>query len=286
MNILIRHVFFLGLIWGLGLGFATRIPCAQNIDLTSLVAGMKLYDSLIRSGTGSCVYESSPAQEKRLVAIFAFQGRKMRADIIEGLEAGNLKIFNGEFQITLNRRMKRFTKQNKSTIDPVLDPRYWMNGAELFYLEKSLGEYLEQRQSKIIRQEAVDEIHCYVVDVSFHDEIRHLWIAPKMGFRLLKIFDESWSAVHGKRIHINHRLYYTEHKTNGKPVWFPRMVKYEAIDPNASKGEQYLFKNIFQVKDFKMNAPVSSAFELEFPPGTLIHDSSSDTYIPADEILK
>lgn len=286
MKILIRHLFFLVLIWGLGLGLATRIPCAQNIDLPTLVAGMKKHDTFIRSGMGTCVYESSPSQEMRLVAIFAFEGRKMRADIIEGLESGNLKIFNGEFQITFNRRMKRYSKQNKSTIDPVLDPRFWKNGAELFYLEKSLGEYLEQRESKIIRQETVDEILCYVVDVSFHDEIRHLWIAPKMGFRLLKIYDESWSPVHGKRIHINYRLYYKEHKTNGKPVWFPRMVKYEAIDLNASKGEQHLFKNTFQVKDFKVNAPVSSAFELEFPPGTLIHDSSSDSYFPADEILK
>lgn len=211
----------------------------------------------------------------------------MRADIIEGLEAGNLKVFNGEFQITFTPRLKRYTKQDRSTIDPFLDPRYWMNGAELFYLEKSLGEYIEQHPSKILRQEVVEGIPCYVVDVSIHDTIQYLWIAPKMGFRLLKIYGESWSTVDEKRLRYNYHLSYTEHKKNGKTFWFPKMVKYEAIDPTASEEkEKYIFKITFWVEDFKVNVPVSSLFDLEIPPGTLIHDSSSNTYVPVEDILK
>ena len=80
---------------------------------------------------------------------FTFEGRKMRADILEGLEAGNLKFLTAKLQITFTPRMNRYTKQDRSTIDPMIDPRYWMRGAELFYLEKSLGEHLEQRPSRI-----------------------------------------------------------------------------------------------------------------------------------------
>ena len=288
MKVLVRHLFLLVLIWELGLGLAKQILYAQEIDLSTLAAGMKYYDSFVRSGTGTCIYESSPpAQERRLVANFAFEDRKMRADILEGLEAGNLMVFNGEFQITFTPRLKRYTKQDRSTIDPFLDPRYWMHGADLSYLEKSLGEYLEESPAKILRQEPVDEIPCYVIDVSVHDDIRYLWIAPKMGFRLLKIYGESWSAVDGKRLRYNYHLSYTEHKTNGKTFWFPKMVKYEAIDPTASEGkEKYIFKNTFWIEDFKVNVPVSSLFDLKIPPGTLIHDSSSDTYISVEDILK
>ena len=207
MKVLVRHLFLLVLIWELGLGLAKQILYAQEIDLSTLAAGMKYYDSFVRSGTGTCIYESSPpAQERRLVANFAFEDRKMRADILEGLEAGNLMVFNGEFQITFTPRLKRYTKQDRSTIDPFLDPRYWMHGADLSYLEKSLGEYLEESPAKILRQDAVDEIPCYVIDVSVHDDIRYLWIAPKMGFRLLKIYGESWSAVDGKRLRYNYHL--------------------------------------------------------------------------------
>lgn len=294
MHALVRYLIFLGAIWIFQGAKTTQTSCAQDIDLQTLVSGIKHYDSLIRSGTGTCIYESSPpAQERKLVTVFTFDGRKMRADIIEGLEAGNLKVFDGEFQITFTPRLKRYTKQDKSTIDPFIDPRYWMNGAELFYLEKSLGEHLEQHPSKILRQELVEEIPCYVVDVSVHDTIRHLWIAPKMGFRLLKIHGENWSSVHGKRVHYNYRLFYSEHRTDDTTFWFPRMVKYEAIDPTASggkepkaRGERILFENTFKVEDFKVNVPVSSAFGLEIPKGTLIHDSSSNTYIPAEKILR
>lgn len=292
MNVLVRHLFFLGLIWEFGLGFVTRIVYAQDIDLPTLAAGMKYYDSLIRSGTGTCIYESSPAQEERLVTVFTFEGRKMRADILEGLEAGNLKFFNGELQITFTPRMNRYTKQDRSTIDPMIDPRYWMRGAELFYLEKSLGEHLEQRPSRILRQETLDGMLCYIVDVSNPpDHVRYLWIAPEMGFRLLKIYDESW--VDSRRINFNYRLFYTEYKTNGKIFWFPKLVKYEAINLASSKKieptmlkKKYVFKNTFRVQDFKVNVPVSAALELKISPGTLIHDSSSNTYIPVEKILK
>lgn len=294
MHALARYLIFIGSIWVFEGAKTTQISSAQDIDLPTLVAGMNHYDSLVRTGTGTCIYESSPAaQERKLVAVFTFDGRKMRADIIEGLEAGNRVVFNGEFQITSTPRLKRYTKQNRSTIDPFIDPRYWMNGAELFYLEKSLGEHLEQHPSEILRQESVEKIPCYVVDVSVHDTVRHLWIAPEMGFRLIKIYAESWSPVHAKRIQYNFRLFYTEHKTDGKTFWFPKKVKYEAIDPNASdgkelgaRGERMLFENTFKVEDFKVNVPVSSAFELNIPKGTLIHDSASNTYIPVEKILK
>lgn len=294
MHTLVRYFLFLGAMWIFEGARTTQASSAQDIDLPTLVARMKHYDSLIRTGTGTCIYESSPpAQERKLVAVFTFDGRKMRADIIEGLEAGNRVVYNGDFQITFTPRLRRYSKQNISTIDPFIDPRYWMNGAELFYLEKSLGEHLEQHPSEILRQESVEEIPCYVVDVSVHDMVRHLWIAPKMGFRLIKIYAESWSAVHAKRIQYNYRLFYTKHTTDGTTFWFPKMVKYEAIDPTASDGkepraraERILFENTLKIKNFKVNVPVSAAFELDIPKGTIIHDSASNTYVPVEKILK
>lgn len=282
-------VFVFGLT---ALSLAFKTTCAQELDLPTLIAGIKHYDSLIQSGTGTVIYESPLAQEKRLVATFTFEGKKMRADIHESMVwKDQVQIWDGERQIYFHPK-HGYAKADSLTIDWNLDPRFWYSGANRRYLELPLGDYLEKHPAKILRKEEVDGILCYVVDVSNPPDMQHLWIAPKMGFRVIKIGGRGTLGVSKqvrKPVLFMYRLFYKEYKEEGTSFWFPQRVKYEVIELTL-EGEltkNYILNNTYLVKeDFKVNVDVSKLLKLDIPPDTLIFDVSSGKQIPAKEIFK
>jgi len=258
----------------------------QEMSLEALAAGVEYYNSLIYSGHGTISYFSPRSQEKKLKTIFTFEGRKMRADIKEGLEAGKIQIYNGEIQISI--RDGHVVKDDLNSIDPNQDPRSWYQVRGRYYMEDPLENRLRDSHARFVGKEKVDEKLCYIVNESKNpNEPNLLWICPEMGFRVVKSYARTWID---RPIATHRRFKYKKYNQDGEKIWFPQLVEYAlipidtqglAIRPLPSGGP-----NVFMISaDFKINLDVSSYFEPRFPSGTLIFDLASKREIPVEQIL-
>ncbi len=271
----------------------------SEMSLEALAAGVEHYNSLIRSGRGTVSY-FSPRSDKRIgtpKAIFTFDGRKMCSDMLEGIQAGRNKIYNGEVLVCIHRRYNRRTKEyvtsiskgDLNMINTSLDPRSWYQAHAKFYLENPLEKRLRDPRARFVGREQVDEKLCYVVDESgSQKEPRLLWICPEEGFRVLKTCNFTWGR--DRRVAAHRRIRYKVHEFKGESIWFPQRVEY--ID--LTVDEQHLAKdplpeggpNILTVyDDFEINLDVSSYFEPRFAPGTLVFDVASRRELPVEQIL-
>lgn len=273
-----------------------------ELELETIVAGIKHHDSLVKSGTGTAILEQpirsldgSKKRREELLYTIAFEGKKkIRVDFIKSNvrhRNNPMFIWDGEETIIYSPNRDKYTRVDGRdlSLSHRLDPRFWMTarGPVHEYLNNPTGEYLEKhvKDVKVLRTEKVDDILCYVLKV--YDTT--IWIAPEMGFRMIKRYCPVYLSKKGPgHVEFKRRIYYKEYKFDDLTIWFPKRVEREMnkVTPDG-KSVKNISKSTLLVKDdFKLNVDVSDKFKLNIPPDTMIYDYPSKKYIPAREILK
>lgn len=272
----------------------------SEMPLEALAAGVEYYNSLIRSGRGTVSYFWSRADPRLQIekSMFTFDGCRMRSDVLEGIEAGRTKIYNGEFQIAITKRydmrskeyVTKVAKQDHNSVNRPnpIDPRAWYHVHAKRYLEDPLENRLRSRHTRIVGKESVNERICYVVVANETPTL--MWICPEIGFRVVKTCSFSMVPSLNERVASHSYIRYKAYEWEGEKVWFPQRVEYislpvneqkEAVKPLPEGGP-----NILTVyDDFEINPDVSSYFEPRFPPGTLVFDVASRREAPIEQIL-
>ena len=272
----------------------------QELDLGTLIAGIKHYDSLVKSGTGTVVYEhplrffdKSKDRTEKMVCTLTFEGKtKIRANFLESSRHRNntTYIWDGEKTIIYTPDEKRYVRVDGRdfALERYIDPRFWMTarGRVYEYLNNPTGEYLEKniKNVEILRTEKVNDIFCYVLK----EHNVTIWIAPKMGFRMIKRDCPTYLSRGPGHVEFKRRIYYKEYKRKDITFWFPKRVEQEInkITPEGKFIKNDSKSKLYVKDDFKLNVDVSDKLKLNIPPDTMIYDYPSKTYIPAREIFK
>jgi len=266
----------------IALNISSQSASGQELDLETLIAGTKYYDSLVKSGTGTVVYEflltfrdKSKRRPEKMVYTFTFEGkRKIRADFQKCFLYNNqTHIWDGEKTIIYERGTNRYVKADSCSLSGEEDPRSWITmGPYGEYRDNPLGKYLEKhiKEIKILRTEKVDGILCYVLKV--HGKFT-IWIAPEMGFRMIKLY--CTARIRGINTEFKRRIYYKEYKFNDITVWFLKRMERE-INKMTSKGKVTGPEAFYVKDDFKLNVDVSGKFKL--PPNIKVFNPSSGRY--------
>ncbi len=265
-----------------------------DLQLDTIVAGIKHYDSLVKSAKGYVIRETLNAEGKRVEngassvelpngwwrelraeCWLTFDGTEnLRYDItVSPTEALRFHIYYEKVWITgvggviktLNGKHEgeeqpfRYSVRNRSILegyDTDLDPRFWYGSGGRYYLSfQTLHQWLVDHQAKVIGKEKVDGELCYVLE----DTSKKYWIAPEKGFRVLKT----------KQGYYERRIFYRKY---GKDIWFPQ--KAIISGPNVygwDKGEKNN-KRVVTFKDFKVNEDVSPYFHLDIRPDEWVLD--------------
>ncbi len=273
----------------------------KEISVKSLAAGVEYYNSLIHTGYGTVSYFIPQAEhniEKLTKAIFIFDKRMMRVDNIEGPLAGRNIIYNGEIQISINKKYNKRTKEwitmygkeEENTINTDLDPRRWYNIRATGYLEHPIEELIQSSNARLVGKEQVDGKPCYIINLwgNIPEAPELLWICPDIGFRIVKVYHR---YIEKGEIFVTHyRFSYKEYKQKEEAIWLPQRVEHMIFKVNAKDniiGPSPKFgPNIFIVyDDFQVNLDVSSHFKPRFKRGILIFDVSSSRQIPVEQLL-
>jgi hypothetical protein len=274
----------------------TEVP---ELELDAIVAGVKYNDSLLKTGKGDFIIRQVMSEEAKglfppgrkddIQLTVAFDGVKVRCETV----ADMIQIFDGEKQVEvyLSEKYAGVKKGGMSVgvrgermMDLRYDPRHW----GLYKTEKPLGggkplgEYLEEKAIKVVGQEHINRLLCYVVRVG----PRKFWIAPEQGFRVLKSQYETSAPIPKppfKELPVVFTVetVYQELK-NG--IWFPKSsVKSSFLLDKKTGKQNLLVRDFLTVKAIEVNGDVSNQFQLNIPPDTLIWDYRSSSERTAAE---
>jgi hypothetical protein len=276
----------------------TEVP---ELELDAIVAGVKYNDSLLKTGKGHFIVRRAPTEEANQLLLssgqrfqtgdtqltVAFDGVKVRCETV----ADMIQIFDGEKQVEvyLSEKYAGVKKGGMSVgvrgermMDERYDPRRW----GLYITGKPLGKYLEkhleEKAIKVVGQEHINRLLCYVVRVG----PRKFWIAPEQGFRVLKSQYETSAPIPKppfKELPVVFTVetVYQELK-NG--IWFPKSsVKSSFLLDKKTGKQNLLVRDFLTVKAIEVNGDVSNQFQLNIPPDTLIWDYRSSSERTAAE---
>jgi hypothetical protein len=272
----------------------TEVP---ELELDAIVAGVKYNDSLLKTGKGDFIIRQVMSEEAKglfppgrkddIQLTVAFDGVKVRCETV----ADMIQIFDGEKQVEvyLSEKYAGVKKGGMSVgvrgermMDERYDPRRW----GLYITGKPLGKYLEkhleEKAIKVVGQEHINRLLCYVVRVG----PRKFWIAPEQGFRVLKSQYETSAPIPKppfKELPVVFTVetVYQELK-NG--IWFPKSsVKSSFLLDKKTGKQNLLVRDFLTVKAIEVNGDVSNQFQLNIPPDTLIWDYRSSSERTAAE---
>jgi hypothetical protein len=262
--------------------FATK---AKDIDLETLIAGVKHNDSLIEKGKvhffmqpvhtklEAKLFGNFGFETKLREVIFAFDGGKVYYEIPSDSEP-YMAIFDGEKQVDIYKQetqseAKRIKigVRDSLTIDPRSYFQYW----GLSFDGQTIGEYLEKNAVAIVGKGNIDKVLCYIIEAKRRGGTIRFWIAPSMGYRILKrSFDIYYAQSGGFPATAMMLIRYEKSKDN---IWFPKSGTDTTIALNKATGKKELmFKYSLTVKNFELNVDVSDLFKLDIPPETEVFD--------------
>ena len=199
MKYIIALCLRFGLVWFGSMMISTSIA-ADEIDLKTIIAGIKYHDSLIKSGRGGCVLENNfhlQSSSTKAEYLFVFdkigENSKIKVMYQEGGPKKNMvQIFDGEKQWEIYdheiENKKLYGVRHHFEMSRTLDPRSWLTYGGQNYLIEPLWKLLEKYESKIIGMEQLNGNDCYVIQTERpSSQSFKIWIAPQKGFRPIKI---------------------------------------------------------------------------------------------------
>ena len=259
---------------GFTTAFAQETP--QNteeeaLDFEALLAVIKHYDALLKSGEGEIVYTEGqpPLDTRTFTGKIAFDLEKTRFHSQRGIA-----ILTPTTMWEIDPDAKRLPIYHFSTepvfIPPDVDPRRWLN-----LWNKDLATYLNSKNFQITRREFINDIHCYVLEAKHGDSSTKLWIAPQRGFRYLKYesqhptpvdaldSDVPMEALTIDRITVSYEQF--------GEIWFPKTVFREHSWLDFQATNPILFRQTLEINNLKVNHDIPpEAFAVDLPDGATI----------------
>ena len=266
----------------------------SELELESLVAGVKYNDSLLKTGKGHFIIRQVMSEEAE--RLFLPPGQHLRENDIEltvvfdGVKlrcetADEIEIFDGEKRVEFYQSEKYALRSRgihvgiraEPIMDQRYDPRYW----GLYASGKPLGEYLEEKAIKVVGHERINGILCHVVEAKRRRGVGTIkfWIAPEQGFRALKSQHET--SIQDHPLVVTKETVYQELKDG---LWFPKSARHTSFLLDKKTGEQNLaVKDLLTVEEIEINGDVSDSFEFNIPPDTIVWDYRSGSKRTAAE---
>lgn len=280
--------------------FSFSEPTLPPIDSNIIIAGLSNSAKLLHSGNGKIkIYASDYFKDKVKSGIgkdgvafqnfferlFAFNGEKSYSRVLFGSAKGMALICDGHVTVTTSEIEPSFiTVEQGWSLPNLFDPRDW----GLWYQRQSLSDYLtKQKNVLVVGTERLNGVPCYLVqapNLSNENAVDKFWIAAERGFRCVRIQYEAISIKEVKpaRYVYDTTIEYEEFSiSNEYSVWFPK--RGILIRRNKSDGKQ-LGKNIMEVTDFELNIHVSTLFDIDISPDTLVWDLTANVQLPFKKI--
>ena len=280
--------------------FAWSEPTLSPIDSNFIIAGLSHSATFLRSGKGkikicandyfrdkveSGIGKNGLAFENVFERLFAFNAENSYSKILFGRAKGMVSVCDGRVTLTTREMEPSFiTVEHGWALPNLFDPRDW----GLWYQRQLLSDYLaKQKKVEVIGTESLNGIPCYLVQVpdsAVENSVVNLWIAPKKGFRCVRIQYEAIGMEDEKPIRnvFDTVIEYQEFPISDKnSAWVPKRGIF--IRRNKSDGKQ-LGKNILEVSDFELNIDVSDQFNIHISPDTLVWNLALRKQISFKEI--
>ncbi len=250
------------------------------IDLEMILAGIKHYDSLVKTGEGVVLYKrvkmpglTDDGHRKVVEYYLTFTQHQTRMDIPEyhvgKVHNPKLTVIQtkseGELHVPdSNARRNRFayfSAPTKNFFD--WQPKRIMTDWE----EGSLYEHLKEKKFEIKQKEELNRVTCYVLENIAGEKI---WISPEQGFNFLKYEYRfalkttlpSRGLSRGTPLVERRRAFYKKYED----VWFPKQTFIESYFIDKNGQEQLLTKTEIETKNFRVNHDIPEAtFVVEVP---------------------
>lgn len=252
----------------------------EELDLDIILAGIKHYDSLVKSGEGKVSYKrvQTPGltDDGHRIAVeyhLAFTQLQTRMDIPEYF-IGNTHFPKLTF-IETKGEGELHLPEDKSPVSylayhsfPTKTFIHWHPKRIMTteWVEGSLYEHLKEKEFQIKQKQTLKEVECYILENTDGEKI---WIAPQQGFRFLK-YEHRFplkktlqrGLIQGAPIVSRKNVSYENHGE----AWFPKQINIQTFFINK-KGEEELFlKTDIETKDFRVNHDISEkTFATEIP---------------------
>ena len=309
--------FRFGMVW-LGSMMITSTIASDEIDVSTIIARIKYYDSLIESGRGNCVLENhfylqSRSTKAEYLFVFGRVGEDSKIKVMYhkgGPKKNMVQIFDGEKQWEIYdhevKNKKLYGVRYHFAMSPTLDPRFWQTYGDRDYLTVPLWKLLEKYESQIIGVEQLNGNDCYVIQVKRPSSRSFkVWVSPQQGFRPIKIENRFVTAQPPVQIRkvaglsdvtseniVTKELSYRKYADD---IWFLHKGKTTLVESlsEPKRGENMTESKVktvrethIRIKDFKLNIDVLDQLRPNIPNEALIFDHNLRKALPASELLK
>lgn len=275
-----------------------------DLNIEMIIAGVKHYDSLVKSGEGEIIYTryqapflKVPAQKRRCYLIF--DGKKTRMEFEGNLDLSGIYFPKSIYLITPERdvweiahrksRVSYAVLSKLPTLVERVDPR-WMIMRAWRGLE--LSEYLAERGFSIKTEEPLGKIPCYLLEAQIKENQKErIWITPDYGFRFLKYEHRLLLRVGVPPLGIKPGTpgvirRFVSYRQYGD-AWFPQkeLSQVSWID---SGGKEHLIANVqIEVKNFRLNHEIPEGkFIIEIPEDARIWVEDLHKFLSKEEFFK
>lgn len=185
---------------------------------------------------------------------------------------------------------------HENTIDPQLDPRYWMtfvNSLPNNYLITPLWKLLEKYECQLLQTEMLNGEETYIISVKHPSASSlKLWISPEKGFRLVKL-ERKFHAENPPKssVLIKGNLYVHERELEYKEylpdIWFPHKIMYTltpSLPVESQTKREILSRTTVQAVKCELNIDTSFVYRLDIAGETLVFDHGQGDVRPFSEL--
>ncbi len=293
-------VFFVGLTTAFAQDTPPQDIAGDELDLQALLAAIKRYDALLKSGEGEIGYTHGvppfvDSDTTIITGTIAFNAENTRFDSedtpFHSQGKTTLLTPNGSWEIVPHKERK--SDYAFSTVEPKLitplhdvDPRRWLT-----LRGKDLATYLESKNFQIIGREGFNDILCYVLEEKDVDRPEKIWIAPDRGFRYLKYESQHLTPVDALDSDVpmeaptvsRTTISYQQHGE----IWFPKAVFHEFAWIDFKPEDPIIFGQQLELKNFKINHDISpETFTVDIPDDAMITVNRQERKLSKMEFLQ
>ena len=272
----------------LALALAQKTPsqdtAEDELDFKELVAAIKHYHALLKSGEGEVVYTLGvppfvDTDTRIVTGTIVFNAEKTRffteKSRFDPPGKTTLLTPSGSWEVVPHKHRK--TDYSFNTEEPRLinhfhdvDPRRWLT-----LRRKDLSIYLRIENFQITGREIFNNSLCYVLEAKDGKKSEKIWIAPERGFQYLKHeyiiprpVDALDSDIPMEALTISRTtISYQQHGE----IWFPKAIYSERAWLDFKPEDPIISGQMLELKDFKVNH--------DLPPDTFTIDIADDAMI-------
>ena len=269
---------------------STKTNTADNLDFEVILAGIKHYDELVKSGEGKVVVTfkqprfptNDPDHSIVFTGDITFASDKIR---LNSLGKTYVSKPTGMWEIVRYRKRKPnyyfSLEPGLSALEALADPREWL----IFSNDVDFSTYLRRRNFRIQRSDTFKGIPCYVLEAKIiqtsisssqpGDRIERFWISPARGFRYLKYerqqplkVDILSSDIKKGTPSIHRRT--LSYQQFGD-AWFPEAGVIVLLWIDSTGREHVISQKTLETRDFKVNHAIpSETFTVNIPDDAMI----------------